>query len=142
MNNKVDYLTGQAGEFTYHGYTTEQLQALSIEELAELLPARARRTLKRGLSTEHEKLREKARKRDPVSTASQPIRTHIRDMPVLPEFIGLTFAVYNGQSFKRVKIEEDMLGYYLGEFQLTRNRVKHGQAGVGATRSSKFVPLK
>tara|TARA_A100001037_G_scaffold282719_1_gene287587 strand:+ start:3272 stop:3700 length:429 start_codon:yes stop_codon:yes gene_type:complete len=142
MNNKVDYLTGQEGEFTYRGYTTEQLQALTLEEVAELFPARARRTIKRGLSTEQEKLREKARKRDPISTASKPIRTHIRDMPILPEFIGLTFAVYDGQKFKRVKIEEDMLGYYLGEFQLTRNRVKHGQAGVGATRSSKFVPLK
>jgi small subunit ribosomal protein S19 len=63
-------------------------------------------------------------------------------MPVLPEFVGLTFAVHNGQSFERVQVEPEMLGHYLGEFQLTRKSVEHGQAGIGATRSSKFVPLK
>ncbi|MXR22544.1 hypothetical protein GRX66_18905, partial [Halobacterium sp. PCN9] len=35
-------------------------------------------------------------------TANDPIRTHLRDMPVLPEFVGLTFAVYTGQEFERV----------------------------------------
>ena len=63
-------------------------------------------------------------------------------MPILPEFVGLTFAVHNGQAFERVEIEPEMLGHYLGEFQLTRTSVEHGQAGIGATRSSKFVPLK
>ncbi len=63
-------------------------------------------------------------------------------MPILPEFVGLTFEVYNGQSFERVRVEPEMIGHYLGEFQLTRNSVEHGQAGIGATRSSKFVPLK
>jgi small subunit ribosomal protein S19 len=142
MSGKVDYLTGQEGEFTYRGYTTEQLQSLSLEEVAILLPSRTRRTLQRGLTEAQEKLREKVRKSDPKNTASNPIRTHIRDIPVLPEFIGFTFAVYDGHKFQRIKIEEDMLGYYLGEFHVTRNRVRHGTAGVGATRSSKFVPLK
>ena len=75
-------------------------------------------------------------------TADDPIRTHLRDMPILPEFVGLTFAVYTGQSFERVEVEPEMIGHYLGEFQLTRTSVEHGQAGIGATRSSKFVPLK
>ncbi len=63
-------------------------------------------------------------------------------MPILPEFVGMTFEVYNGQAFERVRVEPEMIGHYLGEFQLTRTSVEHGQAGIGATRSSKFVPLK
>lgn len=137
-----DYRTGQEGEFTYRGHTIEELQELDDDEVVELLPARQRRTIRRGLSSEQQKLRETARERDPETTADDPIRTHLRDMPILPEFVGLTFAVHNGQSFQRVEVEEEMVGHYLGEFQLTRQEVEHGQAGIGATRSSKFVPLK
>ena len=138
----TDYRTGQEGEFTYRGHTVDEMQEMSLDEVAALLPARQRRTIERGLSAEHAKLREKARKRDPETTADEPIRTHLRDMPVLPEFIGYTFAVYDGQEFQRVAVEPEMVGHYLGEFQLTRRSVEHGQAGIGATRSSKFVPLK
>jgi small subunit ribosomal protein S19 len=115
---------------------------MELDEVAELLPARVRRSINRGLSYEKEQLLEKAREAGEEETANDPIRTHLRDMPVLPEFVGLTFAVHNGQSFERVKVEPEMLGHYLGEFQLTRTSVEHGQAGIGATRSSKFVPLK
>ena len=138
----TDYRTGQEGEFTYRGHTLEELQEMSVEEVAELLPARQRRTIERGLSEEQEKLRETARNAEPEETANSPIRTHLRDMPILPEFVGLTFSVHNGSEFERVDVDEEMLGHYLGEFQLTRNSVEHGQAGIGATRSSKFVPLK
>ena len=137
-----DYQIGHEGEFTYRGHTLEELQELSVEEVAELLPARMRRTIERGLSVEHEKLLEKARDAEPEETADNPVRTHLRDMPVLPEMVGLTFAVHTGQSFERVEVEPEMVGHYLGEFQLTRTSVEHGQAGIGATRSSKFVPLK
>jgi small subunit ribosomal protein S19 len=137
-----EYRTGREGEFTYRGHTLDELQDMSLEEVAELLPARKRRSIERGLSVEKEKLLEEARESEEEETANDPIRTHLRDMPVLPEFVGLTFAVYNGQSFERVKVEPEMIGHYLGEFQLTRKQVEHGQAGIGATRSSKFVPLK
>lgn len=137
-----DYRTGREGEFTYRGHTMEELNAMDLEEVAELLPARERRSIERGLSTEKEQLLEKAREADDEDTANNPIRTHLRDMPVLPAFVGKTFAVHNGQDFERVRIEPEMLGHYLGEFQLTRTSVEHGQAGIGATRSSKFVPLK
>ena len=137
-----EYQIGHEGEFTYRGHTLDELQELELDEVAELLPARQRRTIKRGLSAEKQKLLEKARSRGAEETANDPIRTHLRDMPVLPEFVGLTFAVYTGQSFERVEIEPEMIGHYLGEFQLTRSSVEHGQAGIGATRSSKFVPLK
>jgi small subunit ribosomal protein S19 len=137
-----EYQIGHEGEFTYRGHTLDELQALSVEEVAELLPARQRRTIERGLSTEHEKLLEAAREAGEEETANDPIRTHRRDMPILPEMVGITFAVHTGQSFERVKVEPEMLGHYLGEFQLTRTDIEHGQAGIGATRSSKFVPLK
>jgi small subunit ribosomal protein S19 len=137
-----DYRTGREGEFTYRGHTLEELQEMSLDEVAELLPARQRRTIDRGLPVEHEKLLAEARAATPEETADDPLRTHLRDMPVLPEMVELTFAVHNGQEFERVRIEPEMIGHYLGEFQLTRGTVEHGQAGIGATRSSKFVPLK
>ena len=137
-----EYQIGHEGDFTYRGHTLDELEELSLDEITELLPARQRRTIKRGLSVEQEKLLEKAREAGEEETANNPIRTHLRDMPIVPVFVGLTFAVHNGQSFERVEIEPEMIGHYLGEFQLTRNSVEHGQAGIGATRSSKFVPLK
>ncbi|WP_181692349.1 30S ribosomal protein S19 [Natronomonas sp. LN261] len=137
-----EYQIGHEGDFLYRGHTLDELQELSLDEVAELLPARQRRTIERGLSVEKEKLLETARDAGEEETANDPIRTHLRDMPIVPEFVGLTFAVHNGQSFERVEIEPEMIGHYLGEFQLTRNSVEHGQAGIGATRSSKFVPLK
>jgi small subunit ribosomal protein S19 len=137
-----EYRTGREGEFTYRGHTLDELQEMELEEVAELLPARQRRTITRGLSPQHEKLLEKAREVDAEESANEPIRTHLRDMPILPSFVEKTFAVYNGQEFERVRVQPEMIGHYLGEFQLTRTSVEHGQAGIGATRSSKFVPLK
>jgi len=137
-----EYQIGHEGEFSYRGHTLEELQDMELEEVAELLPARQRRSIQRGLSAEKEQLIETASEAGEEETANDPIRTHLRDMPVLPEFVDLTFAVHNGQSFERVRVEPEMIGHYLGEFQLTRTDVEHGQAGIGATRSSKFVPLK
>jgi small subunit ribosomal protein S19 len=137
-----EYQIGHEGEFTYRGHTLEELQEMAVDEVAELLPARQRRTIERGLSVEQEKLLDEARGAGEEETANDPIRTHLRDMPILPEMVGVTFAVHSGQSFERVRVEPEMIGHYLGEFQLTRQSVEHGQAGIGATRSSKFVPLK
>ncbi len=138
-----EYRIGREGEeFAYRGHSLDELQEMDLDEVAELLPARQRRSITRGLGTEKRKLLEKARNRTEEETADDPIRTHLRDMPVLPEFVGLTFSVYNGHSFERVRVEPEMIGHFLGEFHLTRSTVEHGQAGIGATRSSKFVPLK
>nr|AAA86863.1 ribosomal protein S19 [Haloarcula marismortui] len=137
-----EYQIGHEGEFSFRGHTLDELQEMELEEVAELLPARQRRSIVRGLTEEKHKLLEKAREAGEEETANDPIRTHLRDMPVVPEMVGLTLAVHDGQNFERVKVEPEMLGHYLGEFQLTRSSVEHGQAGIGATRSSKFVPLK
>ena len=137
-----EYQIGHEGAFTFRGHTLNELQAMELEEVAALLPARQRRSIERGLTEEKQKLLAKAREADEEETANNPIRTHLRDMPVVPEMVNITFAVHNGQDFERVRVEPEMLGHYLGEFQLTRTSVEHGQAGIGATRSSKFVPLK
>ena len=132
----ADDLPSREGEFQYRGHTLEELREMDREELEELLPARTRRTLQRGLSEEHEKLL------DRVESGDDEIRTHLRDMPILPAMVGTTFMVHAGESYERVDVEPEMIGHYLGEFELTRKDVEHGQAGIGATRSSKFVPLK
>lgn len=129
-------LPKRKGEYTYRGKTLADLQKLSLEEFAELLPSRQRRTIKRGIGDEHKKLMNK------VKNGENNIRTHLRDMIILPDMVGLTLEIYNGKQFERVEVIPEMLGHYFGEFSLTRKRVSHGSAGVGATKSSKFVPLK
>lgn len=124
------------GEFTYRGKTLEELRKLALDEFALLVPARQRRTLQRELSEDHRKLLQKVRIKDPG------IRTHLRDMIVLPEMVGMKISIHNGKEFTPVDIIPEMLGHYLGEFVLTRKKVAHGAAGIGATRSSKFIPLK
>jgi small subunit ribosomal protein S19 len=106
-----------------------------MDEMMALLPSRQRRRLKRGLTKDHRRLLSRVKDKDVV-------RTHLRDMIVLPEMVGKTIEIYNGKTFNRVEIMPEMVGHYLGEYSLTRSRVSHGSAGVGATRSSKFVPLK
>ncbi len=125
-------------EFSYRGLSLEELQKLSIEELMPLLPSRIRRTLKRGFTEKQDKLL-----RDIENAKSgDPIKTHCRDMVILPSFADHIVTVYNGKEFQRVHIEPNMIGHYLGEFALTRKKVAHTGPGVGATRSSKYMPLK
>ncbi|HOI58152.1 MULTISPECIES: 30S ribosomal protein S19 [unclassified Methanoculleus] len=123
-------------EFTYRGHSMEDLQQMALSELMPIMPARARRKFDRGLSREHEKLLADLRSGD------EKIRTHLRDMVVLPEMIGKTIEIHNGKEFQKVEIQPEAVFHYFGEFALTRRRVSHGSAGIGATRSSKYVPLK
>ena len=125
-------------EFAFHGLSIEELQKLSMDELLPLLPSRIRRTFKRGLTPKQDKLLNDIEK----ANHGDNIRTHCRDMIILPSFVGHTINVYNGKEFQRVDIQPNMIGHYLGEFALTRSKVKHTGPGVGATRSSKFMPLK
>lgn len=125
-------------EFRYHGLSLEELQHLSVEELLPLLPARMRRTLKRGLTRDQNKLLQDIQN----LKEGEALKTHCRDMIILPEFIGRNILVYTGKDYQRVNIQPQMIGHYLGEFAGTRQKVKHTGPGVGATRSSKFMPLK
>ncbi|MEM2517353.1 MAG: 30S ribosomal protein S19 [Candidatus Bathyarchaeia archaeon] len=131
-------------EFTYRGYTLEQLQGMSMDEFIMLLPARQRRSLHRGLSPEQRILLENIRKAKETMRkgGNVTIKTHCRDMIILPEMVGLTIHVHNGKEFVPVEIKPDMIGHYLGEFAITNKPVKHGTPGIGASRSSMYVPLK
>ncbi|NIR16834.1 MAG: 30S ribosomal protein S19 [Desulfobacterales bacterium] len=124
-------------EFTYRGYSLEELQAMSLSELLPLLPARARRSYKRGLNKEQQSFMDRLR-----SEKKDILKTHRREIIVLPEFVGKKIAVYNGKEYKVIEIIPEMIGHYLGEFALTRTFQKHSGPGVGATRSSKYMPLK
>jgi small subunit ribosomal protein S19 len=54
-----------------------------------------------------------------------PIKTWSRRSTILPQFVGLTFSVYNGKKFIPVSVNEDMVGMKLGEFAPTRNFPGH-----------------
>ncbi|MFA5236338.1 MAG: 30S ribosomal protein S19 [Methanoregula sp.] len=123
-------------EFTYRGYKIDELKAMGLSELLPLMPARARRKFNRGLNRCEETLLEKIRGGD------EKVRTHVRDMIVMPEMIGKSIEIYNGKEFMKVEFQPESVFHYLGEFALTRKRVSHGSAGIGATRGSKYVPLK
>ncbi|AAT43229.1 30S ribosomal protein S19 [Picrophilus oshimae] len=129
-------ITGRAKEFSYRGHSLEELQNMELNELLPLLPARARRSYSRQMNHEQEKLYEK------LLGDKENIKTHVRDLIVLPQFVGKTIELYNGNSYIKFEIKPEMIGHYLGEFALTRKEVKHSGPGVGATRSSKFLPLK
>jgi len=131
-------------EFTYRGYTSEQLQSMSMDEFINLLPSRQRRSLHRGLPPEQRTLLEKAReaKEETRKGNNAIVKTHVRDMIILPEMTGLTILVHNGKQFVSVEIKPEMIGHYLGEFSVTNKPVKHGTPGIGASRSSMYVPLK
>jgi small subunit ribosomal protein S19 len=128
-------------KFTFRGLGIEELQKLSLDEFAELLPSRERRVIRRGFSPKHKRLLERVRKaRERGDT--KPIRTHLRDMVILPEMVGLKFGIHNGKEFVVVEIIPEMIGHRLGEFSQTRKKVTHGAPGIGATRSSMYIPLK
>ena len=122
-------------EFSFKGKSVKELKELSIEEFAKLCPSRTKRSLLRGFDKNLLKKMEK-------SDGTKPIRTHKRDTIVIPQMIGLTFAIHKGNSFELVEIKPGMLGHYLGEFALTRKRLLHGKAGIGATRSSTAISAR
>jgi len=125
-------------EFSYRGLGLEDLQKMSLEELSKVVSARARRSLRRGFNSETTHFFERMR----ATPKEKVVRTHCRDALVLPEHVGRRVAIHNGKEFKEIEIRPEMIGHYYGEFALTRRFEKHSGPGVGATRSSKFMPLK
>jgi small subunit ribosomal protein S19 len=128
-------------EFRYRGFTVEQLNGMSTEAILQLLPSRARRSLNRGISDDKRKLLEDVRSQKDGKLEGQ-IKTHARDMIVLPVMVGATVGVYTGKEFLVVQIKPEMIGHYLGEYAITNKKVVHGTPGIGASRSSLYVPLK
>ena len=125
-------------ELKFRGKTVEELKTLEVREFAALLKSRQRRAALRQFH-EIEKFLARANKK--ISKNKQ-IKTHSRELVIVPQMVGMKIHIHNGKGFEAVEINGNMLGHRLGELALTRNRVKHGSAGVGATKGSKFKSKK
>jgi small subunit ribosomal protein S19 len=131
-------------EFMYRGHSVDSLLGMSMDEFINLLPSRQRRSLQRGLTAEQRILLEKMREAKEAAKKGKDvtIKTHVRDLIILPEMVGVKIGVHNGKEFLAVQIRPEMIGHFLGEFAITNRPVRHGTPGIGASRSSMYVPLK
>lgn len=116
----------------------EELKQLNVREFAKFLKSRARRNLLRQFATVEKFIATVEKKRK----AGKQVRTHIRDMTVVPALVGVRIYVHNGKEFMPVDIIPEMLGHKLGEFALTRKKVEHSAPGIGATKSSAALSVK
>ena len=132
-------------KFTYHGVDLDQLLDMNNEGLMELFTCRIRRKFSRGLKRKPMALIKKLRKKKkecPANEKPDIVKTHLRNMVVVPEMTGSIVGVYNGKVFTQVEVKPEMMGHYLGEFSISYKPVKNGRPGIGATHSSRFIPLK
>ena len=125
-------------EFTYRGKNMEELKEMDIREFASLLKSNEKRTTLRQFDELQKFI---IRCNDKIKN-KKSIRTHLRHLVIVPRIVGMKIHVYNGKTFFPVEISNEMLGHRLGEFSVTRTKVKHGSAGVGATRSSASRAVK
>ncbi|KAL1776444.1 40S ribosomal protein S15 [Sigmodon hispidus] len=131
-------------KFTYLGVDLDQLLDMSYEQLMQLYSAPQRRCLNHSLRRKQHSLLKRLRKAKEAPPMEKPevVKTHLRDMIILPEMVGSMVGIYNGKTFNQVEIKPEMIAHYLGEFSITYKPVKHGRPGIGATHSSRFIPLK
>ncbi len=132
-------LTVRTGKVkTFRGKLIEDFKGMDLREFVNYLTSRERRTVLRSFQVQ-QKFLEKSKK--DIAKNRMP-KTHLREMVIVPEMLGWNLGVHNGKEFVQVKVSEEMLGHRLGEFALTRKTVKHGAAGVGATRGSASLSVK
>jgi len=125
-------------ETLYKGKTFEELKLVDIREFAKLITSRERRTIVR----QAEKIEKFLKRSEKKLSKNKAIRTHEREMIIVPKMLGWDIQVHNGKEFVPIKITEEMLNHRLGEFAMTRKKVEHSAPGIGATRSSSFLSVK
>ncbi|AAS52341.1 AEL343Cp [Eremothecium gossypii ATCC 10895] len=128
--------------YSYKGVDLEKMLEMPTEEFVKLAPARVRRRFARGLSSKPAGLMKKLRAAKLATAENEKpavVRTHLRNMIIVPEMIGSVVGVYNGKVFNQVEIKPEMVGHYLGEFSITYTPVRHGRAGA---TTSRFIPLR
>jgi small subunit ribosomal protein S19 len=125
-------------QFRYRGKTLDELKKLDVREFARYLESRKRRSVLRQFH-EIEKFINRAKIKN---NRNKPIRTHQREITIVPQMVGMKIYIHNGRNFVLTEIKEEMLGHALGEFALTRARVKHGKTGIGATKGTKHKAKK
>merc|ERR1719249_101498 len=122
-------------KYYYRGVEVEKLLDLPYGELLKLVTSRARRRFRRGLKMKPrafmQRLR-KAKKAVAGNVMKKPkiIKTHLRNMFIIPEMVGSQIGVYNGKGYILVEVKPDMIGHYLGEYAITYKPVGHGRPGV------------
>lgn len=130
-------------EFYYKGKSLEELINMPLSAFCELLPSKLRRHIKRGITKEENEVLEKV-----LSTQNNPeqsqelIKTHERDMVIFPCMVSRTIAVHCGNGYQSFEVRPEMIGTRLKDYVMTRVICTHGKPGIGASASSKFVPLK
>jgi small subunit ribosomal protein S19 len=125
-------------EFFYHGKNPEKL---TREEFLKLLPSREQRKVKRGFTPVEQKfLKEIEKFKD--QKGKRTIKTHARDMIILPEMIGHKIGVHRGKEFVPLDIIPEYVGHRLGEYAIPTGVVRHGAAGIGASHGTKFSATK
>jgi len=132
-------------KFAYRGVDLDQLLDLPAAEMLQLYRARIRRKFTRGLKRKNFALIKKlnaAKKATAIGEKPAVVKTHLRNHVVVPEMIGSIVGVYNGKQFNSVEVKPEMVGHYLAEFSISYKPVRHGRPGIGATHSSRFIPLK
>jgi len=125
-------------EFTYRGKTLSELKEMDIREFANLLKSNEKRSVLKNF----DKIKKFIFRCEKKIAENKPIKTHLRNMVIVPKMVGMKIGVHNGKEFVPVEINPEMLGHRLGEFSVTRQKVKHGAAGIGATRSSASMAVK
>ena len=125
-----------AKEMMWRGKSKEELMKMDLKDFSQLITSRERRKITRGFTA-----MEKALLKD-IASGDQRVKTHCRDMIVVPAMIDKKMNVYNGKEWVPLHVTVEMLGHRLGEFALTRKSVKHSAPGIGATRSSAAISVK
>ena len=120
-------------QFMFRGKTIEELKTLDVREFAKFLASRERRFVLRQFNDIENFIN---RANEKISR-NKAIRTHKRDLVVVPGMMGMKIQIHNGRMFLPIEVTGEMLGHKFGEFAPTRGKVKHGKAGIGATKGTK-----
>ena len=125
-------------DFTFRGKSMEELKSLDVRETSKYLTSRSRRTVLRQFSDIENFI---SRCKNKIEKNKQ-IKTHKRNLVIVPQMVGMRIGVHNGRTFMLTEITGEMIGHRLGEFAPSRGRIQHGSAGVGATKGSKSKAKK
>src|SRR3989339_541040 len=120
-------------EFKFQGKELAELKSLDVREFAKLLRARPRRTILRNF----QKLESFINRSKIKIQKNKNIKTHSRDLIVVPEMIGWKISIHSGNKFNPVEITGEMLGHVFGEFAPTRAKIQHSKSGVGEKKENK-----
>jgi len=132
-------------KFSYRGNDLKKLIEMGMDEMSQQLRSRQRRKLRRKMAPKYSRFIKKllaAKQHTGAGEKPAAVKTHLRDCIVLPSMVQSVINVHKGNGYSNIEVKPEMIGYYLGEFAVTYKRVSHGKPGVGATHSSKFVPIK